>query len=348
MPRYGDDANERIARRARPPVGSPTTPPSSPPPVSTAPTAGQQIVIPAGATSVDQVPGLATFHGIPLDLIKAVYGDLSSITNPQRAAEYLQPFVQPWQEKNYQAIFQQLTQGMRADPSILDHMAPILERMGVHVMRNAAGVAGKVTLPNGQIVDVGRSFNSGDPSQMQWQWMTGGGPNPSRGGLNVGEAPPNFGQAPAPWSEQFQAPAVPGPLQQPFQAPTLQQLQASPGYQERFRMGQQALERSAASRGTILNAGTLKAEQRYGQDYASNEYNNLFNQDLSGRQQQFGEYQTNYGNAWQNYEGRYNQYLNAFNIKRSIDTDYWGRLNDVSTQGLSAAQGTRSPVPPLT
>ena len=53
--------------------------------------------------------------------------------------------------------------------------------------------------------------------------------------------------------------------------------QVDPGYQFRQQQGQQALERSAAARGGLLNGGTLKALTRYGQDTASQEYGNAYN-----------------------------------------------------------------------
>lgn len=55
-------------------------------------------------------------------------------------------------------------------------------------------------------------------------------------------------------------------------------LMTAPGFQFRISEGQKALERSAAARGTLLTGGTLKAITRYGQDFASNEYNNRYNQ----------------------------------------------------------------------
>jgi hypothetical protein len=50
-----------------------------------------------------------------------------------------------------------------------------------------------------------------------------------------------------------------------------------PGYQFRLKEGMQGLERSAAARGGLLSGGTLKGIQRYGQDMASQEYQNAFN-----------------------------------------------------------------------
>jgi hypothetical protein len=50
-----------------------------------------------------------------------------------------------------------------------------------------------------------------------------------------------------------------------------------PSYGFRFAEGQKALERSAASKGTLLTGGTLKALASYGQNMASTEFGNIFN-----------------------------------------------------------------------
>jgi hypothetical protein len=54
------------------------------------------------------------------------------------------------------------------------------------------------------------------------------------------------------------------------------QFQADPGYQFRMAEGMKALERSAASRGILQSGGTLKDITRFGQDTASQEYQNAF------------------------------------------------------------------------
>lgn len=55
-------------------------------------------------------------------------------------------------------------------------------------------------------------------------------------------------------------------------------LQSTPGYQFRFDEGQRALERSKAASGDFYSGDTAMALTRYGQDYGSNEWGNLFNQ----------------------------------------------------------------------
>ena len=59
------------------------------------------------------------------------------------------------------------------------------------------------------------------------------------------------------------------------------------GYDFRMQQGQQAIERSAAARGGVLGGGTLKALANYGQDYASNEYQNAFSRWNTQNNQQF-------------------------------------------------------------
>lgn len=57
-----------------------------------------------------------------------------------------------------------------------------------------------------------------------------------------------------------------------------------PSFQFRLQEGQKALERSAAAKGTLLTGGTAKALTRYAQDYASGEYQNIFNRLFSTTQ----------------------------------------------------------------
>lgn len=65
-----------------------------------------------------------------------------------------------------------------------------------------------------------------------------------------------------------------GSLARPFGQADFQQ---DPGYAFRQSEGMRALERSAAARGNLLSGNTLKGVQRFGQDLASQEYQNAFN-----------------------------------------------------------------------
>jgi hypothetical protein len=48
----------------------------------------------------------------------------------------------------------------------------------------------------------------------------------------------------------------------------------SPGYQFRVDQGVQAIDRGAAARGALTSGGTVKEEQRYGDNLAGSEFNN--------------------------------------------------------------------------
>ncbi len=82
----------------------------------------------------------------------------------------------------------------------------------------------------------------------------------------------------------------------PFGMP---QFEADPGYQFRMSEGLKALERSAASRGILQSGGTLKDITRFGQDVASQEYQNAFQRYLLERQQRLQplEYRIGLGQA---------------------------------------------------
>ena len=64
----------------------------------------------------------------------------------------------------------------------------------------------------------------------------------------------------------------------------MDQFQADPGYQFRMSEGLKALERSASARGLLQSGGTLKDITRFGQDAASQEYQNAFQRYLTERQ----------------------------------------------------------------
>src|SRR5262249_15311890 len=106
-----------------------------------------------------------------------------------------------------------------------------------------------------------------------------------------------------------------GSLMQPFgeqfAAPTDVTEQNDPGFQFRLKQGQQALERSAAARGSLLTGGTMKDLTNYAQDYASNEYNNVYNRAMG-------------------------EYLNRYNIFKQNQNDQFNRLAALSGIGQTS------------
>jgi hypothetical protein len=59
-----------------------------------------------------------------------------------------------------------------------------------------------------------------------------------------------------------------------------------PGYAFRLSEGEKTLGRTAAARGGLISGGALKAAQRFGQDYGSQEYQSAFNRYNTNRANQ--------------------------------------------------------------
>lgn len=75
----------------------------------------------------------------------------------------------------------------------------------------------------------------------------------------------------------------------PFSA---DKFQADPGYAFRLSEGMKSLDRTAAARGGLLSGSTLKGAQRYGQDLASQEYQNAYNRYNTDYNMKLGPLQT--------------------------------------------------------
>ena len=85
------------------------------------------------------------------------------------------------------ATFQSLTQGLPPTPASLVSLEPKLNAAGIKVLRNAEGVAGKIQLPDGTIVDVIQGAGVGGQA---WQWLTGDGASGGSGsGLTMPSNP---------------------------------------------------------------------------------------------------------------------------------------------------------------
>lgn len=64
-------------------------------------------------------------------------------------------------------------------------------------------------------------------------------------------------------------------------------LTSEPGYEFRLSQGNKAIENAARARGMYMSPSTVKELLRYGQDYASGEYQNAYNRDMSNRTTKF-------------------------------------------------------------
>lgn len=107
------------------------------------------------------------------------------------------------------------------------------------------------------------------------------------------------------------------PWNQRFTAPTEAQAEATPGYKFQLQQGENALQNSAAGKGSLLSGRTMADLNNYAQGTASANYQNVFN------------------NAFTQYQSAYQSFLNNQN-------DTYSRLMGVSGQGLQAAGGAGS------
>lgn len=116
------------------------------------------------------------------------------------------------------------------------------------------------------------------------------------------------------------------------------QFQQDPGYAFRQSEGMKALERSAAARGNLMSGSTLKGIQRFGQDLASQEYQNAFNRYQVERSAKLNPLQSLMGsgqsaaNVMTGAAGQMgqNQASNIYNAGQARASGYIGSANALS------------------
>ena len=126
-----------------------------------------------------------------------------------------------------------------------------------------------------------------------------------------------------------------GSLGKAFGASDFQQ---DPGYAFRQSEGMKALERSAAARGNLLSGSTLKGVQRFGQDLASQEYQNAFNRYQVERSAKLNPLQSLMGsgqsatNVMTSAAGQVgqNEASNLYNAGQARASGYVGQANALS------------------
>jgi hypothetical protein len=126
--------------------------------------------------------------------------------------------------------------------------------------------------------------------------------------------------------------------------------QADPGYAFRLKEGMKALDAQAASRGGLISGAALKAANRYGQDYASNEYANAFNRYQTNRSNQLQPLQSLMGvgqtatNATSNAAGAYGAAAgsNALQAGNALASGQVGQANAWNSAFGGAAKAFNS------
>lgn len=120
------------------------------------------------------------------------------------------------------------------------------------------------------------------------------------------------------------------PIVNQITSPDMEAFRQTPGYDFRFNEGMRGLENTAASRGGLLSSDAMDNAQRFGQDYATSEYDNylnrLYNQ-LGAVGTQIQGAQAGQGSAMQN--------LNAEGMLLGYGSQ---AANQAAQTGMSAAQ----------
>lgn len=218
-----------------------------------------------------------------------------------------------------QQAFQEAVQALgvtpeqfRSNPEVMDKVTNYLNQKYGGGWGNGGQRAGDWVSYQGQGFDV---LPAGDKN---WQWLSdpagsqaGAGGNSNLPGGYWSGTTTGGGQYPL---ASAGGPGLATPWTTPFNAPTDITEQNDPGFQARMKMGTDAIQRSAAAKGTLLTGGLMKGLDRYAQDYASNEYSNVYNRALG-------------------------QYQMAYDIFNNNGNTLFNRLSSLGSVGENAAAG---------
>ena len=131
--------------------------------------------------------------------------------------------------------------------------------------------------------DIGTGANN----QLAWEMGTGGAPAGFTGTGQQGALTQPYGMS------QYQN----DPLYTPM-VNSLQDLQATPGYQFQLQQGLQSVNNSAAANGSLLSGQQVKAVNDYAQGQASTGYQAAWNRAQQAYQQAFANNNTNNNNTF--------------------------------------------------
>ena len=123
-----------------------------------------------------------------------------------------------------------------------------------------------------------------------------------------------------------------GYLSRPF---TMADYQADPGYAFRLSEGIKALDRSASAKGNLLSGATLKGVTEYGQNMASQEYQNAYNRYTQNQALQYNQLAALAGMGQSTAVGAGNAGMQmAYNAGNTIT----GAASQANQYGMTAAQ----------
>lgn len=282
---------------------------------------------PTTPTTNPTVPGIPNF-----DPNKPILGQIG-VPTPQSGQSYgYNAFDQggTWNGNTFtpangdwQAWFNNLVAKQPPGQRTLQSLKDTLARYGVQITPpNASGDTTKIGLPDGRWVRV----IEGDPNSGSWTWVV----QPKDGGGSGAGAPGQNGNYtfdyPS-WNETFSF--------DQFKPPTGLTEDNDPGFQERLKLGTDALQRSAAAQGTVLDTGTLKDLNAFAQNFASNEFQNVYARDANTYLTQYNSAADQYNQRYQQYLNGYQNALNTFNTNFGVDTSLWNRAFAENNQGFA-------------
>lgn len=171
-------------------------------------------------------------------------------------------------QEDAQQVFMELMQGKPINLETLRAIeGELRRRTGASFTMNARGTAADLKLPSGELVDVVGGFD-GPEGSRRLQWLQEdpafGGGGGGRGGL-----PPGYSMDSPNGLSSFNAPGLIAPWLQQFQKPDPNSISADPSFQFQLKRGLEAVQNSAAGKGTLLTGGTLKDLTEFGQGLAS-------------------------------------------------------------------------------
>ena len=180
---------------------------------------------------------------------------------------------------DYKSQFMAIMGGLPATPENLASKEKELQAAGFRVVRSGDGTAGKVAVPGGAIFDVIQGAHAGGGGS--WQWLGGD----SGGGGSLGSMG-NFQTGTFTGGGQYPLASVMGtglaqPWTTPFNAPDPNSVTNDKALQWQMGRGIDAIQRSAAAKGTLLTGGLEKKLDEWGQGLASTYYGDVYNRALN-------------------------------------------------------------------
>ena len=200
---------------------------------------------------------------------------------------------------------------------------------GSLISSNAAGNAEntQATEAANSLAEQQREFNIEQQNEQPWLQAGEGALSQLSSGLAPG------GSLVQPYTGTYNPGTFTPPS--PFTAPTGLTEQNDPGFQARLALGQQALEATDAAQG-ITGGGSEKAAEQYGQTFATNDYQNVYNNALNA-------YNTNYGTSLNSYLANAQTGLSAFNTNYGVfennQANQFNRLASLAGAGQTAVAG---------